>query len=50
MAGGLVTLGGRKWGEGRAEEWEVEVLFTALWFEGRMLRDGEPGTGGGGIC
>lgn len=25
-------------------------LLTALWFEGRMLRDGDDGTGGGGIC
>ena len=24
--------------------------LTALWFEGRMFSEGEPGTGGGGIC
>ena len=23
---------------------------TALWFEGRILSDGDDGTGGGGIC
>jgi hypothetical protein len=36
-----------KLGEGRLDE---EEALTALWFEGRMFSDGEPGAGGGGIC
>lgn len=35
------------WGEGKLDEREA---LTALWFEGRMLSEGEPGVGGGGIC
>lgn len=35
------------WGEGKLDEREA---LTALWFEGRMFREGEPGVGGGGIC
>jgi len=42
------TPAGRKCGDGRDEE--APTLLTALWFEGRMLRDGDVGTGGGGIC
>lgn len=35
------------WGEGKLDEREA---LTALWLEGRMFSEGEPGVGGGGIC
>jgi len=38
-----------KLGDG-SEGGDAVVWFTALWFDGRMLSDGELGTGGGGIC
>ena len=43
------------WGEARGA-WPVPPTDdeagppTALWFEGRILSDGDDGTGGGGIC
>lgn len=39
---------GGKCGDGRAGG--DAVWFTVLWFDGRMLSDGEPGSGGGSIC
>ena len=38
---------GWKPGDGRLGEAEA---LTVLWLEGRMLSEGEPGAGGGGIC
>lgn len=39
---------GEVWGAGRDEGYPPWP--TAFWFDGRTLRDGELGTGGGGIC
>ena len=37
-------------GNGRGGRLGEPEAFTALWFEGRMFNEGEPGVGGGGIC
>lgn len=42
-------LDGRK-GGGDGREGADPVWFTMLWLDGRILSDGEFGTGGGGIC
>jgi hypothetical protein len=49
MVGRLVAVPGGKCGDGCGGLRVVWVPVTVLWFEGRMLRDGEVGAGGGGI-